>query len=146
MRSDHCPSRMPLSGALAGAPAFTCRISTRRTGSVPSECRHTADADAPIPTPRCQTVARRRQPGVVLRRPGGHSEGPNTRSHPELGREIPQRQWYFVSRRGRVGRCQACQERHPEPPHASAKPHRYIATSLHSGISTQRHQYTAVPE
>jgi hypothetical protein len=30
----------------------------------------------------------------------------NTRSHPELGREIPQRQWYCVSRRGRVGRRQ----------------------------------------
>ena len=28
--------------------------------------------------------------------PGGHSEGPNTRSHPELGRENPQRQWYCV--------------------------------------------------
>ncbi|MGV2112163.1 hypothetical protein ACQZ46_12900, partial [Agrobacterium salinitolerans] len=23
-------------------------------------------------------------------------------------RETPQRQWYFVSRRGRVGRCQVC--------------------------------------
>ena len=46
----------------------------------------------------------------VLRRPGGLSEGTNTRSHPELGRENPQRQWYFVLRRGRVGRRQACQE------------------------------------
>ena len=26
--------------------------------------------------------------------------------HSELGRETPQRRWYFVSRRGRVGRCQ----------------------------------------
>ena len=41
-------------------------------------------------------------------RPGGHSEGQNTRSHPELGRENPQRRWYCVLRRGRVGRCQAC--------------------------------------
>lgn len=32
-----------------------------------------------------------------------------TRSHSELGRETPLRQWYFVSRRGRVGRCQVCQ-------------------------------------
>ncbi len=31
-----------------------------------------------------------------------------TRSHSELGRETPQRRWYFVSRRGRVGRCQVC--------------------------------------
>ncbi len=34
--------------------------------------------------------------------------GVHTRSHPELGRKSPQRQWYFVSRRGRVGRRQAC--------------------------------------
>ncbi len=33
-----------------------------------------------------------------------------TRSLSELGRETLQRQWYFVSRRGRVGRCQVCQE------------------------------------
>jgi hypothetical protein len=33
-----------------------------------------------------------------------------TRSHSELGRETLQRQWYFVSRRGRVGRCQVCQK------------------------------------
>jgi len=32
----------------------------------------------------------------------------HTRSHLELGRKSLQRQWYFVLRRGRVGRCQAC--------------------------------------
>ena len=32
-----------------------------------------------------------------------------TRSHPELGRQTLQRQWYYVSRPGRVGRRQACQ-------------------------------------
>ena len=37
--------------------------------------------------------------------------GDKTRSHPELGRQTPQRQWYFVSRHGRVGRRQACKER-----------------------------------
>ena len=31
-----------------------------------------------------------------------------TRSHSELGRETPQRRWYFVLRHGRVGRCQVC--------------------------------------
>jgi hypothetical protein len=35
--------------------------------------------------------------------------GANTRSHPELGRENPQRPWYCVLRRGRVGRCQVFQ-------------------------------------
>ena len=32
--------------------------------------------------------------------------GVHTRSHSELGRENPQRRWYCVLRRGRVGRCQ----------------------------------------
>ncbi len=32
-----------------------------------------------------------------------------TRSLSEHGRETPLRPWYFVSRRGRVGRCQVCQ-------------------------------------
>src|SRR5690606_30994375 len=32
-----------------------------------------------------------------------------TRSHSEHGRETPLRQWYFVLRHGRVGRCQVCQ-------------------------------------
>src|ERR1700676_1446788 len=45
-------------------------------------------------------------PDLALRRPGGYGEGINTRSHPELGRENPQRQWYCVLRRGRVGRLQ----------------------------------------
>ncbi len=33
-----------------------------------------------------------------------------TRSHPELGRETLQRQWYCVLRRGRVGRRQVCKK------------------------------------
>ena len=33
-----------------------------------------------------------------------------TRSHSELGRETPQRRWYSVSRRGRVGRRQVCKK------------------------------------
>jgi hypothetical protein len=37
--------------------------------------------------------------------------GVHTRSHPELGRENPQRRWYCVLRRGRVGRCQTFQTR-----------------------------------
>ena len=51
-----------------------------------------------------------------LRQPGGHSEGPNTRSHPELGRENPQRRWYCVSRRGRAGRRQALAAPNPRRP------------------------------
>ena len=47
-------------------------------------------------------------------RPGGYGEGLNTRSHPELGRENPQRRWYCVLRRGRVGRRQVFQARDTE--------------------------------
>ena len=38
-------------------------------------------------------------------------QGDQTRSHPELGRQTPSRQWYSVSRHGRVGRRQACKAR-----------------------------------
>ena len=38
-------------------------------------------------------------------------QGDQTRSHPELGRQTPSRQWYSVSRHGRVGRRQACKGR-----------------------------------
>lgn len=40
------------------------------------------------------------------------SRGCHTRSHPEHGRETPQRPWYCVSRRGRVGRRRATR---PDP-------------------------------
>ena len=50
-----------------------------------------------------------RREAVGVGRLGGYGEGPNTRSHPELGRESPQRRWYCVLRRGRVGRRQAFQ-------------------------------------
>ena len=42
--------------------------------------------------------------------------GANTRSHPELGRENPQRQWYCVLRRGRVGRRQVFTTQDNKPP------------------------------
>src|SRR3984957_18239735 len=40
------------------------------------------------------------------------SRGARTRSHPELGRENPQRPWYCASRHGRVGRRQVFQPFH----------------------------------
>ena len=69
--------------------------------------KHPAPADRYQPGPTKPTPPyplQPPQPGFM--RPGGHSEGPNTRSHPELGRENPPRPWYCVSRRGRVGRRQ----------------------------------------
>ncbi len=41
--------------------------------------------------------------------------GARTRSHPELGRENPQRPWYCASRHGRVGRRQVFQPIPPSP-------------------------------
>ncbi len=76
-----------------------------------------AGETASSPHPRCGGAGGVGQPrcaGAAVRglgRPGGHSEGQNTRSHPELGRENPQRRWYCVLRRGRVGRRQARQDR-----------------------------------
>jgi hypothetical protein len=55
------------------------------------------------PRPAKREANKNRRP----RPPGGHSEGNSTRSHPELGRENPQRRWYCVFRRGRAGRRQA---------------------------------------
>lgn len=40
-----------------------------------------------------------------------------TRSHSEHGRETPQRRWYFVLRRGRVGRCQVCKTQDKQTDH-----------------------------
>ncbi len=61
--------------------------------------------------------ARKRAPVLLQLRPlpaWWLLRGDKTRSHPELGRQTPQRQWYFVSRHGRVGRRQACKERKTE--------------------------------
>jgi hypothetical protein len=72
----------------------------------------------------------------LLRRPGGYGEGINTRSHPELGRENPQRQWYCVLRRGRVGRRQVF------PTEATPKP---VPQSLSTGRTTEDGKPRATP-
>jgi hypothetical protein len=43
--------------------------------------------------------------------------GGRTRSHSEHGRETPQRRWYCVLRRGRVGRCQVCKTQDKQTEH-----------------------------
>ena len=70
----------------------------RMQGPEPLTCNEQQDLD--------QTQLTALVHPLPFRRPGGHGEGPYTRSHPELGRENPQRQWYCVLRRGRVGRRQ----------------------------------------
>jgi hypothetical protein len=57
-------------------------------------------------------------------------QGDQTRSHPELGRQTPQRRWYSVSRHGRVGRRQACQERTSPSSSQSPEPRPRRAATL----------------
>jgi hypothetical protein len=57
-------------------------------------------------TPSSLPTKRRDEALGCYGRPGGYGGGPNTRSHPELGRETRLRQWYFGLSRGRVGRRQ----------------------------------------
>jgi hypothetical protein len=97
----------------AAEPAF--RQDTHKPGHTHNSLRSGAGSRSQEPPDTCLLVL---IPGR-LARPGGHSEGQNTRSHPELGRENPQRQWYCASRRGRVGRRQALQTL---PTHTSPGP------------------------
>ena len=81
-------------------PSSPRNLSLRKQGAgtqgLNRHCPHPSHCNPRNCRPRCRGG-----------RPGGHSEGPSTRSHPELGRENPQRQWYCTPRCGRVGRCQA---------------------------------------
>ena len=95
-------------GRQPSSPRHQSQLASGRfPGSRPGTLRPWAPAFAGVlarPTPRgARRVSRQ------FGRPGGHSEGQNTRSHPELGRENPQRRWYCASRRGRVGRRQSRQ-------------------------------------
>ena len=65
----------------------------------------------------------------VHRWSGSHGGGPSTRSHPELGRESPQRRWYCILRCGRVGRRQAF--------HGRQKTNRNLFTNLANGYRGQ---------
>ena len=63
--------------------------------------------------------------------------GRYTRSHPELGREIPQRQWYCVLRHGRVGRCQVFQASTEKPSRSRPPtPRPNAGTTINAGWSS----------
>ena len=68
--------------------------------------------------------------------------GANTRSHPELGRENPQRRWYCVLRRGRVGRRQACKSRNTRHTHVI---HSSAHTPAHSSEHTNFFLFAMTP-
>ena len=75
----------------------------RRVATIPSGSRGCVRG-ATMPS-GSRGVAQRSSPAWWLLR------SDKTRSHPELGRQTLKRPWYYVSRRGRVGRRQARQER-----------------------------------
>jgi hypothetical protein len=85
---------------------------------------------------------------TVLCRPGGLRRGDKTRSHPELGRQTLQRQWYFVSRHGRVGRRQARKEQFPSSPRRQRRPNDVesitpFAAGWSSPVARQAHNLKA---
>jgi hypothetical protein len=90
-------------------------------GMAPRKHPHTPTGS--IPVAHTQNRSPSARPGSL---PGGRRvdwttwwpwRGAYTRSHPELGREIPQRPWYCVLRHGRVGRRQVFQSTpKPTPP------------------------------
>ena len=110
-------------------PSFSKTVSVRKHGDValallwpPVRRCSTAGRDPFGPRPRRTRhlpAARQRHRPPMLQR-GDRCALPTwwllrgrcTRSHSEPGREMPQRRWYFVSRRGRVGRCQVCKTQH----------------------------------
>ena len=58
--------------------------------------------------------------------------GTKTRSHPELGRQSPKRQWYCALRRGRVGRRQASKAPPPSNPKHTAGWSSPVARQAHN--------------
>ena len=73
--------------------------------------------------------------------------GAQTRSHPELGRQTPKRQWYCVTRPGRVGRRRASQgQDNPSPRRLWRKPVTgALSARLHGAAFALRGQTMAVP-
>jgi hypothetical protein len=63
--------------------------------------------------------------------------GARTRSHPELGRENPQRPWYCVLRHGRVGRRQVFQSTLNRPATRRANPRGTPVNQTLSGTHPQ---------
>ena len=110
-----CPRAPP--PRIAARPSFPVSAEDRapaKAGTPTQDASSLAHDNSPTPppTPEARSASpatRARTAGGAAQpcRPGGHSAGPNTRSHPELGRENPLRRWYCRSSGGRVGRRQA---------------------------------------
>src|SRR5579872_3733624 len=81
----------------------TTEVRRQTTDKASKETSYPSSVLRPLnPTRTCTT----HPPHRVGRKTWWLWRGLSTRSLPELGREIPQRPWYCVPRRGRVGRRQ----------------------------------------
>src|SRR5579872_1294037 len=84
----------------------TTEVRRQTTDKASKETSYPSSVLRPLnPTRTCTT----HPPHRVGRKTWWLWRGLSTRSLPELGREIPQRPWYCVPRRGRVGRRQVFQ-------------------------------------
>ena len=115
-------------------PARTNRAPTTNSTSLPpTDQRSEIRKVCPLSSVLC--------PLLPFRRPGGHGEGYNTRSHPELGRENPQRRWYCVLRRGRVGRRQVLRtEVSKSRPHPHSCPQYQDQDPVPSEVRSQKNR------
>ena len=105
----HARQRAQPSGPNRPIGSTTTTNATRRESTSPhaAHIHPTPTHTTPDPTQGSGTVA------------WWSSRGCNTRSHPELGRETPQRPWYCRSSGGRVGRRQATSPEPSPPPHTN---------------------------
>ena len=101
LTGTNCPIELKTNHAWKSSSASAQQILGSTTGTRPVAMAHRGQAP---------------EPGFSPIRMGWMTwwlwRGARTRSHPELGRENPQRPWYCVSRHGRVGRRQVFQPIH----------------------------------
>jgi len=107
------------------------------TGSSPQASTHTApEPQSPSPD--------HRSPRSLITEPVDATtwwpwRGARTRSHPELGRENPQRPWYCVSRHGRVGRRQVFPSTHTASTPHNKQQTRHTHAGWSSPVARQAH-------
>ena len=108
-------------------PQDTPKLLAKKNGASLRGAKQSRHADMPGKTPRHTAM-----PGNIdawLSTTWWYWRGAYTRSHPELGRENPQRRWYCILRCGRVGRRQvfdtqtsSTPSQHHHPTMSAARP------------------------
>ena len=102
-------------------PQDTPKLLAKKNGASLRGAKQSRHADMPGKTPRHTAM-----PGNIdawLSTTWWYWRGAYTRSHPELGRENPQRRWYCILRCGRVGRRQVFDTQTSSTPKRPRHPH-----------------------